>query len=310
VATRKIPAGRVICCETPLVTCELESEDWDQPSLNIILAAVAKLNQPDRQRYLALYRQTFPGFDKLRHNRFLINVMDLEQCHRDIYTREELDMVEIFKSNGMNISSSLYAIYYMLSRINHSCCPTAVFGPKEEGGQEMVLVAATDIPKNGEVTFNYISSGDALFWLREDRQRHLSEGWQFLCCCSVCSLTGPELERDQQTRRAVLACLAEIRTPAAVSDRAEQCGRLGRCQRLLQLLDSLPGVSCTVLPARLMQAAITAERVFLLTGDAAKAGQSEGYQRRALSISEKLGPAALRNYKLMEQRWLQLRRTR
>ena len=139
------------------------------------------------------------------------------------------------------------------------------------------------------------------------------------------SLTGAELERDQQTRRAVLACLVEIRTPAAVSDRVEQCGRLGRCQRLLQLLDSLPGVSCTVLPARLMQvhrppirillyctvqAAITAERVFLLTGDAAKAGQSEGYQRRALSISEKLGPAALRNYKLMEQRWLQLRRTR
>ena len=68
-ATPQIPAGRVICCETPLVTCELESEDWDQPSLNTILAAVAKLNQSDRQRYLALYRQTFPVFDKLRQDR-------------------------------------------------------------------------------------------------------------------------------------------------------------------------------------------------------------------------------------------------
>ena len=85
----------------------------------------------------------------------------------------------------------------MLSRINHSCQPSAelVTNPDQETQD---LRAVRQIQPGEEITANYADLEDGLN--QEYRQAFLWDNFRLRCCCLCCLLTGEERGQEEERR--------------------------------------------------------------------------------------------------------------
>ena len=96
--------------------------------------------------------------------------------------------------------TTLY-VYNAISRINHSCRPNAMVDyNKNEGGGMGTLYALTNIPQDGEITINYMSTEKEAFQTRYYRQTQLRKHYNFECNCAACQ-TGNNENRDRSAAK-------------------------------------------------------------------------------------------------------------
>jgi len=100
------------------------------------------------------------------------------------YEDEENEILGIFKTNAMIISSWKSALFPKICRANHSCVPNCnyVWNP-ELGQQQMFLVKK--VLKGEELTVTYLP--DTFVGCREERRAYLLENNNFHCTCLPCS---------------------------------------------------------------------------------------------------------------------------
>jgi len=186
-AARKLKPGTVILSEAPLLTVEHPTPPTVTEELkhkNIfedecavaVLTAFDKLSEENKKKYLSLVdsamidRANLPGV-----------------------------VLGKYQTNGIGITENKTGVYYMISRINHSCSPNAraVQAIKENENLKEVR-AYVQIEKGEEILISYINLEQ--FVQRDDRRNSLAK-WNFLCSCKICSLTGEDLLRNEVTRK-------------------------------------------------------------------------------------------------------------
>ncbi|KXX78175.1 SET domain-containing protein 5 [Madurella mycetomatis] len=91
-------------------------------------------------------------------------------------------------------------LFLEASRINHACRPNAQQSWNDDSGFLTVHVLR-DICVGSEITISY-TSGVAMAYI--ERQRHLREGFYFVCACELCSLPKEaHIRGDDQLRRII-----------------------------------------------------------------------------------------------------------
>ena len=123
------------------------------------------------------------------------------------YDDVSCDILGIFKTNAMNISPSEAALYPWVCRANHSCDPNCNYYHNSDTGHQE-LYCTRVIRAGEEVTVSYLPDNE--IGRRETRRRHLMDSHRFLCECSVCSMTGAQLEEDERQRDHCVRGIAEL----------------------------------------------------------------------------------------------------
>ncbi|TGO69546.1 hypothetical protein BELL_0767g00010 [Botrytis elliptica] len=155
--------------------------------------------------------------------------------HMDPYTNGIERLCAIFNTNSLPLEGSCIlersnsggsqnqhkraGLFANACRINHACDRNAG-AHWMESSQQIAVTALKDIPKNDEITINYLG----LFKSRRVRRASLQRNFGFDCSCGLCSL--PENESKKSDRQ-----LSEIpRLSAFIFGRiaASRCGRLLR----------------------------------------------------------------------------------
>ena len=92
--------------------------------------------------------------------------------------------------------------WQVFCRINHSCCPTAVWSYLEGAAKVKEVRAIRDIKEAQEITTNYVDSYEMVTAGRSERQG-LLQHWDFVCQCEVCTRGEEEVARNDGIRRAI-----------------------------------------------------------------------------------------------------------
>ena len=142
------------------------------------------------------------------------------------------EILGIFRTNAMIISSSEAAVFPWVCRANHSCVPNCNYHHDSQTGLQH-LYSATRILQGEELTVSYLP--DNMLGCRAARQSHLmkshrypvthlpvmitctrhyhnitctlvlmysrSDVLRFLCQCDLCGLQGDNLEIDEKRRK-------------------------------------------------------------------------------------------------------------
>merc|ERR1711953_1003639 len=92
-------------------------------------------------------------------------------------------------------------VFPVINRLNHACLPNcSVRWDKET--DRLQLFSMQEIQAGAELTISYydmLSNPPD----RQSRQEYLSKHFYFTCNCSLCSLTGHNLNQDDTNRREV-----------------------------------------------------------------------------------------------------------
>lgn len=119
---------------------------------------------------------------------------------------EHVRVLAIFRSNAFDIGLDRQAVFPSISRINHSCIPSAEGNFHEELGK-LNVHATRDILDGEEVMINYLKETGVA--LREQRQAKLLEGYGFDCNCAACDAKSRRGQQGEQQREYVLSALAK-----------------------------------------------------------------------------------------------------
>lgn len=133
--------------------------------------------------------------------------------------REYVHILAIFRSNAFDIGLDRQAVFPGISRINHSCLPSAE-GNFHEGLGKLNVHATRDIQDGEEVMINYLKETGVA--LREQRQAKLLEGYGFDCNCTACDAKSPSGKDGEDRRADVLSSLAQYAQGAALPGTASQ----------------------------------------------------------------------------------------
>ncbi|KAJ5330522.1 hypothetical protein N7476_000305 [Penicillium atrosanguineum] len=139
--------------------------------------------------------------------------------------------------------SSIGGIYPTISRINHSCLPSAHNSWDSASGYENIH-AVRFINAGEEITISYDHGGPS-----DERRHHLKKSFGFDCDCRICSRQPVELQKSDQRRRQIQRLDAAIGNGNRVLNSPGDC--LKDCQALLQILEEEYEGSPGALAARL-----------------------------------------------------------
>ena len=124
-----------------------------------------------------------------------------QNLYRSLYDKEEPKTdFGIFLTNGLPLSDySLMGVFPVINRLNHACLPNcSVRWDKDT--DRLQLFSSQEIQAGTELTISYYdmltNEPD-----RGSRQRYLSQHFYFTCSCTLCSLTGANLNQDDNNRR-------------------------------------------------------------------------------------------------------------
>ena len=179
VAAKDIKMGEQILIDSVVI-----SLDWNWKSDSIMTRKVP--------RSLKEQIQALPG-EKASQFHDLKSDVNIKFSERDLRTlRKENCFTEMkaFRSNRIE-SEKGDLLFFVLSRINHSCAPNVdeCSLPKESKDQENVveheLRAIKDISKGEEITIFYLNHVKSI-GIKQLRREYLKEKFGFQCKCCVC----------------------------------------------------------------------------------------------------------------------------
>ena len=161
----------------------------------------------------------------------------------------------VFDANSFQFQHSpgkfLGGVFPLLSRVNHSCSPTAV---RYDVGGGLRLVALVPIPPGSEITISYLPS-ERLFAPRAVRHERLSS-WFPTCWCARCAESVETVRRfpcDSSTMGCRGDCTAAVASAAAH-------GGTGPLKDALDVADPLgASIASPLQPCRLCGSTPTAE---------------------------------------------------
>ena len=111
----------------------------------------------------------------------------------------------IFAGNSISVlgdDNMERALYYNISRINHSCSPNAIWSWKKGDMKVKQVRACSNIAAGEEVLASYIGR-TYYFGQRNHRRASLRENWGFDCYCKLCTLTGEDLSINEKIREEI-----------------------------------------------------------------------------------------------------------
>lgn len=119
----------------------------------------------------------------------------------DKATKDEVFTLVNFKTSGRKLKGIIYTnaislrgtddhvgLFLTASRINHACVPNTNNAWDPETGK-LTVIATRPIAAGEEITATYIKG----FGVREDRRRHLWQGFGFWCDCATCTCEDMEM---------------------------------------------------------------------------------------------------------------------
>jgi len=190
VAKRDIKAGELLLRESPLVTVPW----WVRHSA-----------YPGKERKDCLKKQIREFSLGQRINYFSLHDSKVKEG-------EEKSIDGIWRTNNFALggsgSKSNNALFYEISRFNHSCVPYAEFF-WNECLKKQELRAIRYIPDGCEITISYFTSEVGSLGKKE-RLEYLESHYGFPCDCPACSLDGEESKRDDEKRGEVMKLEEDI----------------------------------------------------------------------------------------------------
>jgi len=190
-ATRKIPLGKVIFTEAPLLVfndmedfimkyCALRDPEVKSKILG--LPDPLKTNGPKDARCSRLKRARFAGL-----------------TGNDEYTRAA--RLAMGNTTERGEGQEGHGLYQLISLINHGCNPNASHCTVRLNPQNRELIALKTINKDEEILINCGQSTEFTIGLRKERMETLLHTHHFICRCPECSLTGKALEENETDRK-------------------------------------------------------------------------------------------------------------
>ena len=187
VANRSLHPGQIVLEDYPVILIGSNIKQDHQKDV---------INQ-----YNSLTEQQINNYNSLSYNTLLKG------------SGSHLKILNIWYANNVSTQTSMLdkddvkGIYFQFSMTNHSCAPNCVINFDEN--RNLKLVAFERIFKGEEIVVNYLdpNRGDQDL-LRCERQKKLITIWNFICKCSVCSLTVQDLSRNEEMKKD-LAALVE-----------------------------------------------------------------------------------------------------
>ncbi|CAF1088325.1 unnamed protein product [Brachionus calyciflorus] len=116
--------------------------------------------------------------------------------------------IGIFSTNGYMLGkkSDYCGLFYLISRINHSCRPNVCHHWCENEGVQKIF-ALREIEIGQEILTSYID----LYQDTESRKRQLKKLFNFTCNCELCSIEDEDLIEKSDERRRLLNELESFR---------------------------------------------------------------------------------------------------
>lgn len=175
-AIARIPKSTRIL-STPLL---LTLDGGEDP--NEILSAVSKLSDVDKAQYLELH----PFGSHVRRR----NVKERTGKHWQHLQEWERNAIGVYDANSFEVG-----VYYLPSRINHSCIPNVhyEYNPAIQRG---TFHAVRDIERGEEVLISYINGGSRTKRWREPKL----DLWGFKCQCAACGNDEEGRKREERRR--------------------------------------------------------------------------------------------------------------
>ncbi|ODN96929.1 hypothetical protein I350_07904 [Cryptococcus amylolentus CBS 6273] len=181
VANQSIPRGTLLISDLPLLT-------------------FMPTTKGGRARAIELYKQL--PYDKK------IAVEAFQEGHGRMSLREVLLVVGL----PIEQQGGRAGVFENASLLNHSCIPNCYHFWDGVKGQEIVH-ALIDIPAGAELTIDYTSDDNLLFY---QRQRELQRRFNFTCSCPLCSLPRRERKKSDNRRYRYTQLVDEF--PTALTD--------------------------------------------------------------------------------------------
>jgi len=284
VAVRKIAFGDVIFKEQPLLVIENnKSEDFEE-WCEYVIGKVSDLPQKDVLVYESLAdNETFRKTNEMLYIKFKKN-----------FSEEKLKFLRILRTNGINVDEDghVTCVFPKFSLLNHSCAPNAMRN-LEEKDRAVSVTAARDIMKGEEITIKYFSQEIAAM-NRERRRRKLLD-WGFLCSCKVCSLTGEDLKRNEETRERLEDLKKELRMcPTNVNDLPSLHAQRKLELDIISLLREMNNEFIAEIPDHLM--ALHHITKLLLKHNQKVSENPDQFRKEAFDLARKLGSTFLQEF--------------
>ena len=280
VATRRIAVGKVIIVESPIITHLGWTENFQQ-----FVDKFQELTVEQKMMYISLLHDPEDN-NKVVNKEMIDKVKDFEEEALAIYKVWRIlwaNSVYIGKKNGLKEKG----IYLKISHINHSCKSNVVFGLVEGGENKMSITTCRVINKNQEILLNYIGA-ESIFNAKKERQAELEENWHFTCKCDVCSLTGEQLDQNDQVRNMIQSFTEKIRSLSQPTlEITEQALAFG--MEKLELMENIMEEVLAAFPVALMDCYGQA-RIIKYLGGQVKV-EPESFRERADDVCSMLGPS-------------------
>ena len=271
--------GKVIIVESPIITHLGWTENFQQ-----FLVKFEELTVEQKLMYLSLHDPKEKS--KVVNNEMLEKAKEYGEEALAIYKVWRIlwaNCVYIGNKNGLKEKG----IYLKISHINHSCKSNVVFGLVEGGENKMSITTCRVINKNEEILLNYIGA-ESIFNAKKERQAELEENWHFTCKCDVCSLTGEQLDQNDQVRNMIQSFTEKIRSLSQPTlEITEQALAFG--MEKLELMENIMEEVLAAFPVALMDCYGQA-RIIQYFGGQAKV-EPESFRDRAVEMCSMLDPS-------------------
>ncbi|WVQ96198.1 hypothetical protein IAU59_003301 [Kwoniella sp. CBS 9459] len=184
VATRYIKRGELILRESPFVLVPLEHEDQEISS-DSVRGIFERLTVEERANFESLYGRE----DKQAENDPLVNIV----VTNSIPLYREAESEDGHPKDFMGLG-----LFYMISRINHSCTPNAGWIWYGDEGS-MHLYAYTDVSVDTELCASYLDAG--ILYTQKTRRHKLRQDYGFDCFCTACNRSSEHARATDENLR-------------------------------------------------------------------------------------------------------------
>lgn len=258
-ASRRLLPGQVLLFELPLLVGSL--------SLNphLILQQYDRLARDKKEKIQQLTCvESSTKFD---------NIQQL--------TDQEKKVLKIFQANSISVGDGdMGGLYETISLLNHSCAPNVLW-QQSATPLGMEVWVCREVVEGEELEASYCVFPSLP--LRQARMDRLYKQRDFHCRCSVCSLSGEELQENENIRKRIQECTTEIPKLLQMSGPEEA---LNMAEKKIELMEEIEDQTVLRLPDCLLEC----HRLAAAAGDSGRMVELEARARTAAGV---LGPGHL-----------------
>jgi SET domain-containing protein len=175
-ATTQINRGTVIIEESPII--HLERQIWTPERVKLLVRC---LPAEDFDKYMSLH--SIHGL--IEHHPTISTDDPITRARENgkwkARSKDEKSPYSVWVSNCM-AAGSCDAVFFTISRINHSCIPNATFLWNEKKAKQEIR-AVKDITAGEEITISYFN---CTFYNKAQREDVLMRQYNFRCSCMAC----------------------------------------------------------------------------------------------------------------------------